>query len=57
MYNEPPELALSFTITRMGEILSSITILVEIYLVRKTLASVLRAARWTEDDLRRLGLL
>ncbi len=24
---------------------------------RKTLASVLRATRWTEDDLRRLGLL
>lgn len=26
-------------------------------LVRKTLASVLRATRWTEDDARRLGLL
>ena len=26
-------------------------------LTRKTLASVLRATRWVEDDLRRLGLL
>ena len=26
-------------------------------LVRKTLASVIRATQWTEDDLRRLGLL
>jgi len=26
-------------------------------LTRKTLRSVLQATRWTEDDLRRLGLL
>ena len=26
-------------------------------LTRKTLASLLRATRWTEDDLRRLGVL